>query len=242
MGETTTSTLRALYESSRGLLLQPEDTEHGVRLANALAFGAYERLLARFRATPTGARLLREREDIVEVLSDRARLEAMPSGSLGRAYRAFVDAEQISARGLVSASARGGMSTATARGDCDDVAYLMRRMLDTHDLWHAVTGYRGDYLGELALMAFNVAQMHHPGFAFLTFLGGLMTAHQGAVRMIADGFRRGRRASWLVAVDWLPLLPQPLAEVRASLAIDPGLEYREVRELPAWLARRPRAT
>lgn len=45
------------------------------------------------------------------------------------------------------------------------------RMRDTHDLWHVLTGYSGDVLGETALLGFIFAQTGNPGVALIIALG-----------------------------------------------------------------------
>ena len=40
-------------------------------------------------------------------------------------------------------------------------------MRDQHDLWHTLTGYRGDLLGKTDMLAFTFAQVKHPGVGFL---------------------------------------------------------------------------
>jgi ubiquinone biosynthesis protein COQ4 len=222
--------LRTVVEATGAALADPTDTAQVFRIAEALSFDNPRRVLGRFRADPGGARLLAERGVILSILTDRQRLEGMPAGSLAAAYLDFLDSEQITADGLVAASEDGAAAQFTA-GAGDDLAYVRRRLRDTHDLWHAVTGYRGDLLGEAALLAFTFAQIRHPGIGFLTALG-LALGDGDARRMIAGGYRRGRRAVWLAPIDWEPLLPLPLAEARRRLRVEPAPAYEPVREIP----------
>lgn len=227
--------LHTLVDATRATLANPEDTAQVFRIAEVLSFGAPERVLRRMRREPTGARLLAGRDDLLGVLRDRRALEAMPAGSLARAYLAFLDREGISADGLVEAS-QEGMSP-RHHGNHDDLAWMRMRLRDSHDLWHAVTGYHGDLLGEASLLAFTFAQTRHPGIGFLAGLGWLLGMHAGARNMIAGGFRRGRRAAWLPAQDWIALLPRPLDDVRRELGVDAAPDYEPVREPPPWLRR-----
>jgi len=48
-----------------------------------------------------------------------------------------------------------------------DAGDLRNRMRDTHDLWHVVTGYKGDLVGEASLLAFLFAQTRNPGVGFI---------------------------------------------------------------------------
>jgi len=217
-------TAATVIDATRAALANPEDTTQAFRIAEALSFNNPERLLRRFRADPTGARLLAERRDLLEILTDRERLEAMPADSLAAAYLAFLDSEGISAEGLVEASA---VSSEATDGD---VAFLRARMRDSHDLWHTVMGYQGDLLGESALLAFTFAQTGHPGVGFLAGLGFVLAPERAIRRVITDGFKRGRRAGWLVAADWAELLPMPIGEVRERLGVGAPPVYEPVRE------------
>lgn len=220
-------TAATVIDATRAALANPEDTTQAFRIADALSFNNPQRLLRRFRADATGARLLGRRDDLLAVLSDRERLEAMPEGSLARAYLAFLDSEGITAAGLVEAS----QIREYPRFD-GDVRFVQERMRDSHDLWHTVTGYKGDLLGEAALLAFTFAQTRHVGVGFLAGIGFTLSPVPEARHFIADGYRRGRRANWLPAADWLALLPRPLDEVRAVLGVVPVDDYEPVRESP----------
>jgi ubiquinone biosynthesis protein COQ4 len=226
---------RALHALGN-LLRDPDDLPQVFTVIQALSGDTPERIVRRLRADPVGARLLRDRADIVPRLADRAALRALPEGSLGRAYLAFLESEGISAEGLIAASEAG---RAAVDDDATDAAWMHRRMRDTHDLWHAVTGYRGDVLGEAALLGFLLAQTGNPGVGLIVATALLRAAREpSARRLIVEGFRRGRRAAWLPAVEWEALLALPLADVRARLCVDAPPSYVPVRsaELKARLA------
>jgi ubiquinone biosynthesis protein COQ4 len=114
-------------------------------------------------------------------------------------------------------------------------------MRDTHDLFHTVTGYKGDLLGEAGVLAFTFAQTGHPGIGFLAGIGLVVSPEPRVRRMILGGFRRGRRARWLPATDWAALLPRPLDEVRRELGVVPVDDYEAVRESPHWVQARASA-
>jgi ubiquinone biosynthesis protein COQ4 len=217
--------LRAL-RALRALVANPDETQHVFTIIESLSGHAPLRVLARFEASESGRKLLAERADILPLLANRARLRAMPEGSLAHAYLAFLDREKISADGLVQAS-HDGETGNFERGAAFE--YVGDRLRDTHDLWHAVTGYQGDVYGETALLAFSVAMTKNPGVALIV-LASLVEARDPAlVRLVVGAFRAGRRAEWLPAVAWEELLPLPLAEVRARLRIAPAPAYEPVR-------------
>lgn len=225
----STGRIRTVIDATRAAIANPGDTAQVFRIAEALSFRNPERMRARFAADADGARLLESREELLEILGDHGRLAAMPEGSLGRAYLAFLEREQITADGLVEASEAGAAGQYDNPAD-DDLAFIRRRMRDTHDLWHVVTGYHGDLLGEAALLAFTFAQTGHVGIGFLAGVGAALSFNAFAIRMIAEGYVRGRRARWLAPTDWARLLPLPIDEVRHQLGVVPVGEYPEVRD------------
>jgi ubiquinone biosynthesis protein COQ4 len=208
------------------LTKNPDDTSQVFAIIESLSGHAPARMLRGFRDDAHGRRLLGERPSIVPTLADRVALRAMPAGSLGRAYLAFVESEGISADGLVEASEEG---LTGVRAEGSDLEYIGDRMRDTHDLWHAVTGYKGDLIGEASLLGFTLSQTTNPGIALIVLTGILRIRQLDAIGMIAGGIRRGAKARWLPALDWESLLPLPLETVRSLLDIDAAPTYEPLR-------------
>jgi ubiquinone biosynthesis protein COQ4 len=88
----------------RALQANPEDTRQIFVIFRALRGRSGINAFAGFQASETGRRVLADRRVLLDVLSDRAYLASLPEGSVGRAYLAFMDAEKLSADGLVMAS------------------------------------------------------------------------------------------------------------------------------------------
>ena len=138
------------------VIRNPDNTQAGARFVFALEGRHTDTLLERFRRDPEGARILREQRPLRPLLSDYERLRALPDGTLGRAYLDFVEAEQISAEGLAAATEQPARELLSLS---PDYRILHDRIADTHDLWHVVTGYSRDLIGELALIAFGYVQL-----------------------------------------------------------------------------------
>ncbi len=204
--------LRAIRE----LLRNPDDTSQVFHIVEALKGGHEIRTLERMRATATGREILENERELLDCLANREALRRLPEGSLGHQYASFMDREQISAEGLVNASGRRFERTQT--GDPAG-GRLRRRMRDSHDLWHVVTGYDRDLIGEAALLAFTYAQTRNRGVGLIVAIAWLRSPG-AARRVIREAFLRGRRAGWLPAVPWEALLPLPLAQVRAELGLE----------------------
>lgn len=216
----------------RALLRDPDDTKQVFRIIDALSGRSGERLFARFKQTPTGARILAERRALLKTLSNREALLALPEGSLGRVYADFVAREQISADGLVEASVEGGRSL-----DIGEQRRLVGdRLRDMHDLWHVVTGYGRDLLGEAALLSFSYAQTRNRGVGFIVAVAWFKARSAEARpfrELLRSAYRRGKQSAWLPAADWETLLTRPLAEVRAELRVGPPPVYEALRSTAA---------
>lgn len=218
----------------RRLFADPEATGEVFIIINALAgWRSYERLFRRVLADPAGRRVLERENQLVELLGDHERLATMPAGSLGRAYLDFVRAEQISADGLVAASETNETEFVDARAGT-----LGQRLRDSHDLWHVLTGYGRDLVGEAALLAFTYGQTRNLGLAFIVvmaLLRGRAEGLHGLPSLYWRSYRRGVRAALLPAVDWESEMTRPLEELRLDLRLGQPLVYEALRtvEMPA---------
>jgi ubiquinone biosynthesis protein COQ4 len=223
------------YRSVSALLADPDDTKQAFRVVQALGGGAGERLYKRFSATDVGHDVLRERRSLLSRLKDTAALQALPQGTLGRAYLDFLRSQKITAEGLVDASEEGYERDP----ELDEERVLVAdRLRDMHDLWHVVAGYRGDLIGEAAVLAFSFAQTKNLGVGLLGLMGLLKIgmAVPGARSIISGGFRRGMRAAWLPGADWESLLARPLADVRRELGLDDPPSYDPIYSTDARAA------
>jgi ubiquinone biosynthesis protein COQ4 len=213
--------LRAVLDLAK----DPDDLPKVFKIIESLPGRTAERIVARMRATSSGRRLLAERPDIRIRLSNRTELADLPPGSLGRTYLEITDRAGITAQGIFDAN----MASREAPLPPGDLRFAADRMRDTHDLWHVVTGYGTDVLGEAALLAFSNTQAPNLGvglilgFAYLQgeFVQGELTLSA----LLRDARRRAERASYLPVVEWEDLLARPLYEVRAQLGLGTAPVY-----------------
>ena len=221
------------WRAMQVLLKDKEDTAQVFTIIRALGGGEVKGNLRRFKATPAGRRALAERRDLLDVLTDRTYLATLPDGSLGRAYLDFIRAEDLTADGLVDASIEGGDLGDTFT---EDERLFRRRTRDMHDLWHVVTGYGRDEIGELCLLAFTYSQLRNLGVRFIIWIGG-REARKALPRLnvraaIREGFAHGKQAVWLPALDWEDMLAQPLTDIRQMIGYQrQGQYFRVVRDL-----------
>ncbi len=219
--------LRRGFKALSALLAAPDDLPQVFTIVESFGSKSLPRIVKRMEQSATGRRLLAEQPNIVPILQDREALRRMPAGSLGRAYLAFVESENISADGILAADLGRHVEVVDST---PGEAWLRRRLRDTHDLWHAITGYKGDVLGEAAILGFTLAQSWNNGIALIVGLGLLKTARAPeARRVILGGYRRGQEAAWFIEQPWETMLELPVEEVRRSLRIGPPPVYTQVR-------------
>ena len=198
------------------------DTREIFAIFRALRGRSGVRAFSRFSASPTGSAVLRERRRLLDTLTDRARLAALPQGSVGRTYFDFMEEENLSAEGLVQASQNWDHDPVPP-----DFALYRERMRDAHDLTHVLTGYGRDPLGEICLLAFMYAHSRNLGMALIVAMGWPRLPVAGR-RAVTEGWRNGRKTRWLQDQDFEALLPRPLEEVRRELGIADPQRYRTI--------------
>ena len=210
----------------RALLRDPDDTARVFDVIDALSGRTGVRLFQRFCAGEAGQKLLAERPALLEMLSDRQRLQTLPAGSLGRHYAEFMSREQISADGLVEASEAPWRDALPP-----DRRWFADRIRDQHDLWHIVTGYERDLIGEAALLAFSFAQTRNPGIGLIVAVAyGKAGRESPAARpLLREAWHRGRRSVWLPEQPWERLLAEPLSAVREKLRVGDPPVYEPLR-------------
>ncbi len=213
----------------RKLLANGDDTEQVFRIMRALNGDVTQRNYRRLLTLPGGGRIAFRHVELAEKLSDRAWIDEFAEGTVGAAYRHFLDSTGYSADGLVEVS----MAASTFQGiDVEHpYAWMGRRERDIHDLWHVITGYQADeHLGEACLVAFSYAQTGGMGWAFIAAGAALksirVTGKLDFLRAVAEGYRHGKRAAWLHGEDYETLLAEPIDQARRRLRIGNPKLYR----------------
>ncbi|HEY0104441.1 MAG TPA: Coq4 family protein [Rhizomicrobium sp.] len=227
---------KAAFGAMRRLIADPNDTVQVFLIMRALNADVVAKNYHRLLQTVEGGRIAYDRVELVTRLMDRAFLARFAPGTVGAAYRAFLERTGYSAAGLkdVGEEAHGRGSSDVAH----PYAWFGRRERDIHDIWHVLTGYQADDpLGELCLVAFTYAQTGGFGWGFIALIGALKSlgepngrAIRGAVR---EGYAHGRAASWLHAEDYEALFAEPLDAARTRLIIAPPVRYRRAKDATA---------
>lgn len=215
------------------LIANKEDTEQVFHIIEALNGNSFEKNFAAFVASPEGRRLLKERTYLPPILDDHSWIKALPEGTVGRAYVEFMEREGLSAQGLVEESAK---HRAGQPDFDDDYLWFGNRLRDTHDLFHVLSGYNRDALGEASLLAFTYSQNPGNGVLFISFMGCRTIAKNApkAARIMDcfwEGKRNGAAAQKIMRQDIIALMKEPLEDARARLGIKPPVAYRQALDV-----------
>ncbi|MCA8888466.1 MAG: hypothetical protein KDA46_06550 [Parvularculaceae bacterium] len=213
------------------LVLNKDDTRQVFEVVTALSGASGRKLFRRFVATDYGRRVVAEPVELENILADFARLRAMPAGSFGRAYVDFMDEAGFTPQGLLAAAEEASVDMK----DFPEIAEFRRAFTHlevSHDLWHVLTGYGRDPLGEVCNLAFTRRQTRNPGLRLIIFMGlAAMKLERWSVPVMKaarQAAHMGEAADFVLGHDVEALLPLPLAEVRTRLNILEPTVYNAV--------------
>ena len=227
--------LRAL-RAIRRLVADKDDTQQVFEIMQSMNGDSTAQGYRRLLTSAEGGRQAYMRVELNDLLNDRAWVDAFAPGTVGAAYRHFTRSEGLTSEGLAEesriAAERRGIKLELEH----PMAWFGRRIRDTHDIWHTLTGYGRDGLGELCLVAFSFGQTRSLGWAVIA-VGGMLSALRlpGGMRVVRAVFRAwkdGRNAAWLPGQDYERLLNEPVDAARKRLNIATPELYLAVPE--AW--------
>lgn len=180
--------------------------------------GKYRRYLANMRQDPAMQQLLRERPELSSEQVDYDALRALPAHTLGGCYVRHLDDNDLAA---------DSQAALTHHVEDPDVAYLMRRFRQTHDVWHALLGLGVEGHEEVIIHAFSWGQLRLPVSALVVLFGTLKhivleQRWQALRRALIAAYQSGRNADPLLPVYWERMWQEPIAEVRRRYHIEPS--------------------
>lgn len=213
----------------RNLVADKEDTEQVFHITEALKTRRTHRQAWDFIGSTEGQRFLAEDTDIPGMLDDHARWADCAPETVAATYIAFMRREGLSAAGLVAESEKF-MPPEKQLGDLTE--WYFKRLRDTHDLFHILTGYGRDALGEASLLGFSYEQNHNRGIWFIAYAAAHQIKKSTGTRApiyasINEGRRLGKAARKLAHMDVEAVMRMELGEARAKLGVGEPVVYRE---------------
>ena len=215
-------------QAFRRLIRNKEDTTQVFEIMRALSGRSPAKGYQRLLSSVEGGRQAFLRNELAHRLDDGDWLARFGPETVGGTYRAFREARGFTADGLADIE-REVVSFVDAP---HPIVWYSRRIRDVHDIWHVLTGYGTDTLGEACLVGFSYGQTGNLGFGFIGLGAAQEIAREDprvpARKAVFQAWRNARKARWLPALDYEALFDQPLEAVRARLNIRPPTVYDSV--------------
>jgi ubiquinone biosynthesis protein COQ4 len=140
-------------------------------------------------------------------------LRELPRGTLGREFAEHMISNNLDPSALPTLPSR------------NPYEFFRAHLYETHDVWHAVTGFDTDVVGELGLQGFYLAQIPAPLPLLLLAIGFVRSAiydealTEPFMEALIHGYRMGKDAVPFFGVRWDELWGLPLEEVRSRVGI-----------------------
>jgi len=206
-------------------LANPRRGDMVAALAETTAGPSLAFMRDRMLETPEGRRILKERPRINSESVDMEYLAGLPEGTFGRAYITWLE--------------RCGVTPDTREPvhyiDDPELAYVMQRYRECHDLYHCICWLPVNVESELALKFFEFANLGLPVAAISAAFGHLRLSSTRRHRLFTEhvpwALKCGSSARSMITVYWEERWEQDIEEVKKELGIWDPPEARWGRPL-----------
>ncbi|XP_063172373.1 ubiquinone biosynthesis protein COQ4 homolog, mitochondrial isoform X2 [Candoia aspera] len=176
---------------------------------------ALKNLWEQMKTHPEGSQVLQERPRIRLSTLDVAGLRALPDGTFGREYIRFLDDNRVSPDTRMPARFV----------DNEELAYVIQRYREVHDLMHTLLGMPTNMLGEVVVKWFEAVQTGLPmcvlGALFGPFRLNARKRHLLTAELIPWAVRSGRSATCLLNFYYEKRWDQTVESLRREMGILP---------------------
>nr|XP_057913273.1 ubiquinone biosynthesis protein COQ4 homolog, mitochondrial [Doryrhamphus excisus] len=184
-------------------------------LGETTGYLALLNLRYRMRNDPEGYAVLTERPRIRLSTLDLRQMASLPEGSFGREYLRFLEDNSV------TPDSRADVKFV----DNEELAYVMQRYREVHDLLHTLLGMPTNMLGEVAVKWFEAAQTGIPMCALGALLGPLRLNPSRLQSLVTSlgpwAVQNGRRARCVLSIFYERRWEQSLEDLRQELNIEP---------------------
>ncbi|XP_010736910.3 ubiquinone biosynthesis protein COQ4 homolog, mitochondrial isoform X3 [Larimichthys crocea] len=169
----------------------------------------------RMRNDPEGYTVLTERPRIRLSTLDLSKMASLPDGSFGREYLRFLEDNHV------TPDSRADVKFV----DNEELAYIMQRYREVHDLLHTLLGMPTNMLGEVAVKWFEAAQTGLPMCALGAVLGPLRLNARRLQSLFTSlgpwALQNGRRSRCILSIFYERRWEQSVEDLRQELNIEP---------------------
>ncbi|XP_030211419.1 ubiquinone biosynthesis protein COQ4 homolog, mitochondrial isoform X1 [Gadus morhua] len=184
-------------------------------LGETTGYPALIQLRNRMRDDPEGDIILTERPRIRLSTLDLNKMASLPDGSFGREYLRFLDDNKV------TPDSRADVKFV----DDEELAYVMQRYREVHDLLHTILGMPTNMLGEVAVKWFEAAQTGLPMCVLGATLGPLRLSSSRLGALFSSlgpwALQNGRGARCVLSIFYERRWEQSLEDLRGELGIQP---------------------
>ncbi|NXS92441.1 COQ4 protein, partial [Jacana jacana] len=164
---------------------------------------------------PEGYRILQERPCIRLSTLDMGRLRGLPDGTLGREYVRFLEDNKVSPDTRMPPKFV----------DDEELAYVIQRYREVHDLMHTLLGMPTNMLGEVVVKWFEAIQTGLPMCVLGAVFGPIRLSARKlqvlATELVPWAIRSGRNASCILNIYYEQRWEQPVESLREEIGIFP---------------------
>jgi ubiquinone biosynthesis protein COQ4 len=210
--------LVAGVRSFRRLIDNPADPLHGPIFQMCAEHALMRKVARSLGRHGEDRRLLSERPRLNTRTVSLESMAALPAQSLGHAYAAYFEDNAITPF----------EPPALPVDTVED--YVATRLREVHDVFHVVTGYGTDDIGEVELQWFNLGNLGWGPLPLLVLVASFFmgrTAKYGGLWAVCKraraAYRRGRRSRTLASVRWEDHWLTPVRELQSLLCAPPEL-------------------
>ncbi|XP_035973716.1 ubiquinone biosynthesis protein COQ4 homolog, mitochondrial isoform X2 [Halichoerus grypus] len=182
-------------------------------LGETTGHGALKVLRDQMRNDPEGAEILQERPRISLSTLDLDKLRSLPEGSLGQEYLRFLHVNRVSP----------DTRAPTRFVDDEELAYVIQRYREVHDMLHTLLGMPTNILGEIVVKWFEAVQTGLPMCILGALFGPIRLSAQSLQVLVSElipwAIQNGRRAPCVLNLYYERRWEQPLRALREELGI-----------------------
>ncbi|XP_055343426.1 ubiquinone biosynthesis protein COQ4 homolog, mitochondrial-like [Paramacrobiotus metropolitanus] len=199
------------FGAGLGSFLRPSNDELIATFGEVTAYQALVHMRKKMTEHPEGRKILKERPLINSHTVDFAQLKECPRGTFGEAYLNFLETN--------------GVSPDTRKRvhfvDDDELAYVMQRYREIHDLVHTLLGMKTNMLGEITVKWIEALQFGLPMCVLAGIFGPwrLKTKHRQLylTTYLPWAIDTGWKSQFLLNVYFEQRWHSPLSHLRQEL-------------------------
>ncbi|KAJ7988593.1 hypothetical protein DPEC_G00325160 [Dallia pectoralis] len=184
-------------------------------LGETTGYQALMALRERMKRDPEGCTVLIERPRIRLSTLDMSKMASLPDKSFGKEYLRFLEGNRV------TPDSRANVKFV----DNEELAYVMQRYREVHDLLHTLLGMPTNMLGEVAVKWFEAVQTGLPMCFLGAILGPLRLSSSRLEPLVTSlgpwAVRNGRQARCVLSIFYERRWEQSLEDLRQELNIEP---------------------